>query len=511
MIPTKTPANLLTEEKTVAKQVSKSDYMLFLRQPAWLWIKKHDPGKLPPVDESLQAIFDAGNAFEAYAEQLFPDGVRLGFNNYDEYLDLPERTKKALEDGAKAIFQGRFEYGQLTFICDIIVAVGDNEVDLYEIKSSTKAKPEHLYDLAFQMIVLEGCGFKVRDIAVLHVNNQFVRNGEIDPKALTGVTNVTELVKAKRATTTKHAAEAVMVAESDIMPNPSPALAKLGSFSDWLQIYRGLTEIEPDSIYDLFTVNAGQIAQLESMSVTKLIDIPAGFVLKSKQTLQLQATRLNKVLMEADKIKEFLDGFEYPLYFLDYETLGSAVPYFDGMKPYCNYPFQYSLHILDAPGAELKHVEYLHMENTNPAEPLIKSLQSHIGNKGSIVTWNMGFEKGCNNTLGELFPEHAEYFEQLNERIVDLMLPFYNGWYVDKGFRGSASIKNVLPVLVPELSYKALGIQDGNSAQRLWMEAVLDGKLGEEKEQILQDLIEYCKLDTLAMVEIHKKLLQVVA
>ena len=96
--------------------------------------------------------------------------------------------------------------------------------------------------------------------------------------------------------------------------------------------------------------------------------------------------------------------------------------------------------------------------------------------------------------------------ESLNGRVVDLMTPFKEKWYDDPRFEGSASIKKVLPVLCPELSYKTLGIQEGASAQRLWMEAILDGTRDGEKDQILNDLIEYCKLDTLAMVEIYNKL-----
>jgi hypothetical protein len=182
------------------------------------------------------------------------------------------------------------------------------------------------------------------------------------------------------------------------------------------------------------------------------------------------------------------------------------VPYFDGMRPYKQYPFQYSLHILDAPDSALRHMGYLHKDNCDPAEMLSKILKAQIGESGSVVTWNMGFEKGCNELIGSRLPEYTEFYKMLNNRIVDLMTPFSTGLYVDKDFKGSASIKNVLPVLVPELSYKNLGIQEGGSAQRLWMEAILDGKRMNEKEKILSDLLEYCKLDTLAMVEIYKRL-----
>ena len=96
--------------------LSKSDYMLFLRHPAWLWLKRYDKNKLPPVDDNTQAMFDAGHDFEKYAESLFPNGVRLGFNNYDEYLSLPARTQESLQHGAEVIFQGRFEVDNLTCI-----------------------------------------------------------------------------------------------------------------------------------------------------------------------------------------------------------------------------------------------------------------------------------------------------------------------------------------------------------------------------------------------------------
>ena len=105
-----------------------------------------------------------------------------------------------------------------------------------------------------------------------------------------------------------------------------------------------------------------------------------------------------------------------------------------------------------------------------------------------------------------MFPEYADFMQSVNNRIVDLMIPFSEGWFVDKDFFGSASIKKVLPVLVSELSYKTLNIQEGASAQRIWMETVLDGKNQDTKAKIMHDLIEYCKLDTLTMVQLYNVL-----
>jgi hypothetical protein len=486
--------------------LSKSDYMLFLRHPAWLWLKKFDKNKLPPVDAATQAIFDTGHEFEQYAESLFPGGVTLGFNDYDEYLSLPERTTQALEDGELTIFQGRFEYEQLTFICDVIQVVDGKEVDLIEIKSSTSAKPEHIVDLAFQMVVLEKCGYSVRNVSVVHVNNQYVRNGAIDAQAITTHSDVTQQVKDKRDFTLQKIDEALETMALSECPDASPINAGAGSFGEWLEVYKHFKKPKPGSIYDLFQLDSKTLSNLNNAGIERIQDIPEDFDLKPKQALQVEATRLGRPIIHNDKIKEFLDSLVFPLYFFDYETLASLVPYFDGLRPYQQLPFQYSLHVLESPDGELKHYEYLHKENSNPAQPLSEALKSHIGDRGSVITWNMGFEKSCNSLIGSLLPEYAEFYDKLNSRIVDLMTPFSSCWYVDADFKGSASIKSVLPVLVPELSYKELGIQEGVSAQRLWMQAVLDGKHDEQKQQILDDLAEYCKLDTLAMVKIYEKL-----
>lgn len=444
-------------------QISKSDYMLYLRHPAWLWVKKHKPSLIPPVDENTQAIFDAGHAFEPYAESLFPEGVSLGFSDYDEYRSLPQRTQDAIARGDQVLFQPRFEWKEFTCICDIVSFVGAGEVDLYEIKASTKTKLDHEYDLAFQAAVLEGSGLKVRNISVIHVNNHYVRRGAINTRELTAFTDITADVRAREEATRKHMAQAVVTANSTEMPDPNPKHARLGSKKAWLPIYENIV---------------GTVEKQLQIGIEPIIDKP--------------------------KIAEFLQQLEYPLYFLDYETMSGLIPYFDGHRPYQQVPFQYSLHVLEAPDAELTHKEYLHRENSDPSKPLTEQLIQDIGDKGSVIVWYEDFEKGRNKELGEMLPEYKTAMDAINERVIDLMVPFKQKWYDDQRFNGSASIKNVLPVLCPYLSYKELGIQEGGSAQRLWMEAVLDEKRSDQKEQILEDLIEYCSLDTLAMVEIYK-------
>jgi len=493
--------------------LSKSDYMLFLKHPAWLWLKKHQKEKLPAHDENTQAIFDAGHDFEGYAEELFPEAAKLGFSDYNEYVSLPSRTTAALNAGVKTILQGRFEADGITCVFDVLDRVSDDTFDLIEIKSSTKAKPEHEYDLAFQLAVLSKAGIKVRNVAVIHVNSEYVREREIDPTQITQRTDVTGAVHALSEITQEQISKAFEVLAQSQMPDISPRYAnKLGIsgvswFAEWLDIYKSLNpNLDKYSIYSLCYPSAEQIGKLEDVGITLLGDIPDEMCLRPKQIAQVKTTRENQRIFEKEKIREFLSTFEYPLYFFDYETFCSVIPDFDGLSPYKDYPFQYSLHIIDSPGSEARHTEYLHQEKSNPMPKLLEKLKQDIGDKGTILTWNMSYEKGCNDRMCALNPEYKEFLESLNGRVVDLMTPFSNMWFFDKDFFGSASVKNVLPVLCPELNHKELEVSDGMFARRLWMDTFLSNKNQDKKEEIAKNLCEYCTLDTFAMVRILEEL-----
>ena len=254
--------------------LSKSDYMLFLRHPAWLWLKKFDKNKLPPIDDATQEMFDAGHAFEAYAEKLFPDAIKLGFGNFNEYTELPARTKDALDGGAKTILQGRLEVDGLTCIFDILFRVNENEFDLIEIKASTKAKPEHEYDLAFQMLVLEKSGYKVRNISVIHTNKEYVRDGDVDHKGITDQTDVTENVKALKELTEQQISKAIEILQGE-RPDISPrfvnqiGVPKVKWIEEWMVIFNLLKPIDdPYNIYKISYPTAEQIGKLDIVLVS---------------------------------------------------------------------------------------------------------------------------------------------------------------------------------------------------------------------------------------------------
>src|SRR3989344_3052533 len=490
--------------------LSKSEYLMFLKHPAWLWLKKHDKNKLPEPDSQLQALFDAGHLFEEYAEKLFPNAIKLGFQTYDDYLNLPFKTQQFLEQGTKTIFQGRLEVNNITCIFDVLDKVGTNEYDLIEIKSSSSAKVEHEYDLAFQLQVLESAGVKIRNIKVLHVNSDFIRDGDLKPNQFTATTDITKKVRALEAETKHNIKQAFKVIESSEMPSMSPRYAGFGALKEWLDIYTSIHgELSSGHIYNIASPNPLALGQLEDLHIEHMKDIPQDFNLKPKQQWQVNAHKTNKRHMSVDKIKEFISSLKFPLYFLDYETLMGVIPPFDGLKPYQQLPFQYFLHILQTPKSKLVHKEYLHTDNSDPTLPLVKQLKRDIGTEGTVIVWNESFEKSCNDLMGMLQPDFSDFLSSVNNRIKDLMIPFAKGWFVDKEFMGSASLKKVLPVLVNTLSYHELEINEGGSAQAIWMETFLNDGNKEQKDKITKDLLENCKLETLAMVEIYKVLLKI--
>ncbi|MEJ2606697.1 MAG: DUF2779 domain-containing protein [Anaerolineales bacterium] len=230
--------------------------------------------------------------------------------------------------------------------------------------------------------------------------------------------------------------------------------------------------------------------------------------MSDRQTLHMLAVKQGKPLIDIAAIKDELDRLQYPLYFLDYETYNPAVPLFDGYKPYQPIVFQYSLHVIAEPGSVPEHFECLITEQGDPGNKVVQHLIQHMGRSGSVVVWNKTFEAGRNKEMAQMYPEYGDFLLGVNDRMYDLMDPFSKGYYVHPDFRGSASIKNVLPVLVDDgaLNYDDLPISRGDDAMLAWAD-IMTGRIpGEKISETRENLLRYCELDTLAMVRIWEVL-----
>ncbi len=485
--------------------LTKSDYIKYLQCKKYLWLNKKRPELLPEeIDDNLKRVFESGYKVEEIAYKLFPTGVNAVI---DDAREAKRQTQKLIKDKEPIIFQATLSGAGLFCRADIIrYDPAIDAWDIIEAKSTTDKKDIHIDDLAFQKICLERAGLKVGRIILLHINNEYVKNGDIDPHGFFVDLDLSKEVREKEEETKLEIEEALNV----LSMKEEPDLRVLR------QCYNPYTcpfiphcwqDFSDHSIYSIAgALGEKKLELLLDKGIMEVKDIPAELLTSDKLRKHHYAVSDDTVHIEKDNIKKELEKIEYPIYFLDYETYGPAIPIIDGYRPYQRIVFQYSLHIQESPEAELRHYYFLAEDLEDPTRAMSESLRRHIGDKGTVIAWNMGFEKGCNEDMGEREKEYQAFFKDINSRMYDLMSVFKKGFYVHKEFHGSASLKKVLPVLAPELSYGDLNIHEGMTASNNWGDMVMGDMSEEDKKKTYNDLLKYCELDTLAMFEILEKL-----
>lgn len=476
--------------------LTKSQFKTYLDCPMHLWAEANK--LLDPVKNSvfLQHLGRQGYKVEDLAEQM-----------------LVEKMNANYPKGSSLKFQQQLKDGNYEAVVDVVIHNAETDTyDLYEVKSSSHAKREHGYEITFQYLLAKS-QFSVGKCYLVHINNNYVRKGALNLEKLFVIEDMTEQIKKYEDEVLLLRQQAKDLLSSSTPPSNDTCLDPKSCVCLDLCHYN----LPKFSIFDLPDTNRQSIQyqNLLAQNIRDLSFIPKDFPLTTHQRRFLESFTKNSPIIEKNQLKQKLSQLKYPLYFLDYETFGPAVPMHDGYKPYQNLVFQYSLHIVSKPNdRKILHKEFLHTTADEPSRAFCESLFSHIGEKGSIISWYKGFENSRNKELAQLQPEFKDRLLSLNERTFDLMEIFSKLTYVDYKFRGSSSIKNVLPVLVPELNYENLNINKGDVAMLMWAEMVYGRKghpsLQLDKEQIKKDLLEYCQMDTWAMVEIWQKLKKLV-
>ncbi len=477
--------------------LTKTDFMNYLECPMHLWLSKHRPELLPKDDAEKQRILAAGREVDELAKTLFPRGVEIKSYNQAGWED----TQQAILGGANILIQPTAVEGDLAARADILVAGNEPDVfDINEVKMATKVKKEYLYDLGFQKICFENAGIAIGRLKLVHINGEYVRHGKINPQELFKIEDITEEVKELLPQIKDEIERALKVI--DMQEAPSVGLINACSnpkYCEFLEYYGKMSE-------DIYAVAEKiQLTQLAQMLEREIIDhkkVSPALLEKVGFEPMGEFTQIN-----TEGIKHELGKLQYPLYFFDYETFSSAIPPFDGTKPYQQIPFQYSLHIQDAPGAEFKHTDFLADVYENPMYDLLEKLAKDVGPKGSVVVWFAPFETGRNKEMAIEHPEFADLLNSINDRMFDLMLifKFKNQLYIKSEFKKLASLKIILPVLCPELSYKDLTIQEGGTASASWPIMTSPATPPADREKLRQDMIEYCKRDTYAMVALLER------
>jgi len=483
----------------VNRRLSKSKYLAGLHCSKRLWLNTHHRELAKPSSAFQQHLFEQGIQVGEFARTLFPNGVLIEANhrNLKQALIL---TQEALDQGATTIFEATFVFDDIYVLVDILNQVENESWELIEVKASTRTKGEHFHDLAIQRYVLQKSGMKMGSTQVMLINNQcvfpdlseFLKTEDVSEKVNELMPHIDSNIQALRNIMSYPNEPNVAIGDHCKNPYPCP-------FKDhcWAEVNgRSL-------VFDIPRLHFEKKEQLRENGIIFLDDLPDDFSLTEKQQDHVDMVRNGGTRIDSEAISQALDKLEYPLHFFDFETYGSAIPIFEGMRPYQQFPFQYSCHRLDSDGT-LHHEEYLHTVYSDPRKPLLDALCQCLEKPGTIVAYGAAFEKNILNQLAEAFPDDGDVLHSLIDRVWD-QLNIFKDHYKDAAFGKSTSLKSVLPILVPSLDYGTLSVQKGDQAQSVWYQMVQLPPC-DEKQDMIHGLSEYCKMDTLAMVEIHNVL-----
>jgi hypothetical protein len=493
--------------------ITKTDYLEYTYCKKNLWLKKHKPELFDGLElsEFEKKIIEEGNLADEAARHLFPNGTLIELVG----PNAVPITKQILATKPAFLFQGAFMSEDFFVQADILA--WNQQLDgweLYEVKATNGVKRtiphHHVNDLAFQKIVIERCDIKIVRTGVIHLNDEYRQHGEVNYVELFTIVDLSDEVREAEGEVREQMTDLHAYLH---MPEESGCQClSRGRNAQCTTFQYSNSSVPEYSIHDINRIGASKKIFFDwvDRGIFALEDIDNPEVMTGVKKLQYDAYMAGKPIVDYSAIKVELDELVFPLQFFDYEGYSSAIPRFNRFGAYEQVPFQYSLHTLHRDG-QLDHKEFLITDPQGDLTlQLVEQMREDFDDIGSVISWYKTYESQRNVKLAELHPDYAVFLEAMNERMFDLMTIFSKGYYVDAKFKGSASIKNVLPVIVPELTYASLGIQKGDQAVERW-EKMIDPKTGrEESASIAKDLLAYCKLDTRAMVEIYRFLVGLV-
>lgn len=479
-------------------KLTKTAYLAFTQCAKYSWLQAHAPLLMSAPEPSALRRMLNGQQVDKKAREFFPNGRIIPYRNQPE--EMVPLTTEAIADDADTLFQATLAKADMLVKVDILHKMAEGW-HLIEVKSSTSVKKEHLPDVAFQMFVCEQSGIEIVQASVMHINNKCHYPDLSDLFTIVDVTTEARQLQAQ-------VAEEIELMRKQLAQTNHPD-THIGRHCQRPYLCRFYEycwqDVDDLTIYNIPRLNRKKESQLEADGVLYLQDIPHSFAITAKQREFVDFIVDEVVDLDMMAIQDELATLTYPLYFFDFETIDYPIPKFEGSTPYQQIPFQYSCHRLDADGS-VTHTEYLHTDGDDPRRPLLEALLQDIGETGSIVVYYAPFERGRLQELAAVFPEYEPRLSGMIERLWD-QLDIFKKHYRDHRFGNSNSLKSVLPIVVPKLSYDVLAVQNGTQAQVVWEEMI--GEVDTAvKENLIHQLLAYCHLDTLSMLEIHHVLSQ---
>ncbi|MBP7652241.1 DUF2779 domain-containing protein [Candidatus Dependentiae bacterium] len=483
------------------KYLTKTTFLKGAQCAKLLWYFCNDKAQLAE-NSNEQSAFDQGLMVGQYAKQMFPDGIEI---NWENGFDNGIAETQKFSNSCKALFEPGFVFGNGFARNDILAPVKSGKFDIIEVKSANAVKDIHIFDVAFQRYCCEGAGIKINKCFIMHINKNYERCGELDINNLFVKIDITKKVAEIMAEIEK-----MIMDFSTIMNQKKTPRIECGDhcfFPYHCPLYSKLCDEYAGKNYSIFQLRRAKKKAYEFIrdGIFELANIPASVELNKTHKIQVQTAQTCQPHIDKPALKKFLNKLEFPLYILDFETFSTAVPLFDKIKPYVQVTFQYSLHIVNELNSAPQHFEYLASGDGDPRIEIMESLYKLIGNKGSIMAYNMSFEKLRLKENAHAYPKFKNWVNSILPRFVDLFAPFNSFHYYHPAQKGSASVKAVLPALTGK-SYSGLEISNGLFASNEYMRIAFTEVAEADKNKTRRNLLEYCKLDTEGLIHILREL-----
>jgi hypothetical protein len=431
--------------------------------------------------------------------QFFSDGVDARKSKtdiaalYTKYL--------VFNSNIKTIYEASFIADSYLAKVDVLRKLDETALCLFMVKSASKYKNKYVSDMSFDAMVLTKSGINVQKYVLLCLSDNY-RLG-MDASAFFKVLDCTEKVRLKVGEFSNLADEIFKVIESEKMPEPY--LKK--NCRNCLVFDSCMGKGVKNHIFDLPSLSITSTEELIALGADTIHKIPPDFELTEAQKIVKNCV-LKDITYISENLKAELNSMKQPFYYLDFESVTTAVPLYKYTAPYTQLLTQFSIDKTDFAGNILDHYEYIADQTKDCRREITEKFIEYLGLEGSIITY-ANFERTAIFKLMDIFPDLSEKLSRIIERVVNLELVIRKNYY-NINFHGRSSIKRILPVLVPEMNYSYLEIKDGKDAAAAFALMAVGLYDSKKIEKTKYNLLKYCAMDTLAMVRIHQFLISVV-
>lgn len=469
--------------------LTKTGLMKGFQCPKQLYLQLNHP-ELAQKDNN-DKIKKEGTEIGIIAQQLFPSGFLI--SEKDPIKALSD-TEIALKNN-KVIFEAAFKYEDLYFRADVFEQTNEGVI-LTEVKSSTDVKSYQVQDASIQALILTKLGYKIKNVIICHVNREY--NLDLKLKNFFILKDVTKEVNSLIKETDERISEIKKQIENNPKIDIGPQCTKpfVCPFKDYCF---SKNDVKKDSvIYFPHLSNKWDLFNKGKRTITDLTE--SDLKTDGQKKLFAKIKSKSKIIIDLKEVRESFNQWKRPLYFLDFETIDTIFPKYPNTKPNTPITYQFSLAKLDSKGTGKLINSYIATDiSKDPRKELAENLIRSIGKRGSIVTYNMSFEKARINELIELIPEYKNELSSIKNRIVDLYQVVKDNVY-HRDFNLSWSIKSVVPAIFgEEACYSNLAVKNGLESQEIYLSSINEGTIATVKE----DLIEYCNKDVMEMVNLY--------